>query len=73
MDGYLQAVRVAGSKAALARALGVRVESLYSWERSGRVPAERVIQLYRLTGVTPHALRPDLYPDPCDGVSRGPA
>ena len=49
---------------ALARALGVRVESLYSWERSGRVPAERVLELYRLTGVSPHELRPDLYPDP---------
>ena len=64
MDGYLRAVGAAGSKMALARALGVRVESLYSWERSGRVPAERVLELYRLTGVSPHELRPDLYPDP---------
>lgn len=64
MDGYEQAVRVAGGKTALARGLGIQPESLYSWERVGAVPAERVLEIWRLTGVSPYRLRPDLYPDP---------
>lgn len=33
------------------------------WER-GRVPAERVLDVERVTGVPRHELRPDLYPAP---------
>ena len=64
MDGYEDAVQAAGGKTALARGLGIKPESLYSWERVGTVPAERVLAIWRLTGVSPHRLRPDLYPDP---------
>ncbi|MEX2451257.1 MAG: Cro/CI family transcriptional regulator [Rhodospirillales bacterium] len=43
----------------LADGLGITRQALYQWTR---VPAERVIDIERLTGVSRHELRPDLYP-----------
>ena len=43
----------------LADGLGVTRQALYQWSR---VPAERVIEIERLTGVARHDLRPDLHP-----------
>lgn len=48
-----------GGLAKLAALLGVRHQSFYSWKR---VPAERVLDIERITGVSRHELRPDLYP-----------
>ena len=48
-----------GSVTELARALGVRHPALYQWTR---VPAERVADVERITGIPRHELRPDLYP-----------
>lgn len=42
----------------LARALGIKHQSFYSWDK---VPAERVLDVERLSGVSRHNLRPDLY------------
>ena len=55
-----------GTQTAQARALGLSQAHVWNWLRAGRVPAERVLAIYRATGgeVTPHALRPDIYPDP---------
>ncbi|XJD48054.1 hypothetical protein V1580_15460 [Enterobacter bugandensis] len=36
----------------------------------GVVPADRVLAIYALTGVTPHELRSDLYPNPTDGLPK---
>ena len=47
----------------LARTLGVNKSTITRWA-SGRVPAERVLDVERITGVPRHALRPDLYPPP---------
>jgi DNA-binding transcriptional regulator YdaS (Cro superfamily) len=54
----------AGSQAELARRLGIKPTSIIDWRRAGRVPAERVLAVSRLTGLSPHLLRPDIYPDP---------
>jgi DNA-binding transcriptional regulator YdaS (Cro superfamily) len=43
----------------LARALGVTHQSFYSWKK---VPAERVLDLERVTGIHRSEIRPDLYP-----------
>jgi len=43
----------------LARALGVKHQSFYSWKK---VPAERVLDLERVTGIHRSEIRPDLYP-----------
>ena len=58
------AVERAGSPTALARAAGVQPPSIASWRRAGQIPAERVLAVYRLTGLSPNLLRPDIYPDP---------
>jgi hypothetical protein len=39
--------------------LGVTKQATFKWTR---VPAERVLKVARITGLSPHFLRPDLYP-----------
>lgn len=53
-----------GGMAALAKLLDVSPRAAFKWRIKG-VPAERVLQIYQACGgaVTPHDLRPDLYPD----------
>lgn len=53
-----EAVTRAGSVAKLAAMLGVSRQLIYKWKR---VPAERVREIERLTGVPRETLRPDLY------------
>lgn len=48
---------------AVARRLGVAHTTVLRWA-AGRVPAERVRALSDVTGLPPHALRPDLFPTP---------
>jgi DNA-binding transcriptional regulator YdaS (Cro superfamily) len=67
MTGIENAIRQSGSASALGLAVGVTKMAVSLWRRNG-VPAERVIQVYKVTGVTPHELRPDLYPNPTDGL-----
>ena len=57
---------------AAAGVCGISVQAVYKWERSGRVPPEHVISLCRETDwqITPHELRPDIYPHPLDGMPK---
>ncbi len=57
-----RAVDAAGGQSALARALGVTPQAVQRWCATGVVPPIRVIDVERLTGISRHALRPDLYP-----------
>ena len=68
MNAMTEAIALIGLKK-LAEGLGVSHQAVRKFE-SSRVPAERVIQVARLTGwtVTPHQLRPDLYPLPSDAL-----
>lgn len=43
----------------LATALGVSYQAVHKWKR---VPAERVLDVERLRGISRSTLRPDLYP-----------
>ena len=45
----------------LAEQLGLKASAICKWE-AGRVPAERVIDVERVTGIPRHELRPDVYP-----------
>lgn len=69
MTGIENAIQVSGSASALGMAIGVSKMAVSLWKKNG-VPSTRVIQIYRATGVTPHALRPDLYPNPTDGLPK---
>lgn len=52
-------MKAAGSVSALARALGITHSAVSQWRK---VPAERVIDVERATGIPREKLRPDLYP-----------
>lgn len=63
VDGLEAAIELAGGQAALAELLGVRQSHVSNWKnRNRRVPAERVLEIERVTGVSRQRLRPDLYP-----------
>ncbi|MGL9720122.1 transcriptional regulator [Symbiopectobacterium sp.] len=67
------AVRAAGSISSVARAFDFKsVQSVANWIINNQVPADRVLPLCLLGGweVTPHELRPDLYPNPTDGLPK---
>lgn len=70
MTGLDRAILAAGGKRRLAVALNIKPSSLSRWihRYQGRVPPARLIQIYQLTGVTPHELRPDLHPTPTSGI-----
>ncbi|ECW2171709.1 helix-turn-helix domain-containing protein, partial [Salmonella enterica] len=40
------------------------------WKKryGGVVPKGRVFPIFHVTGITPHELRPDMYPNPTDGL-----
>ena len=57
--GVAKAIKAAGGVNALARLLKVKSSSICSWRR---VPPMRVLPVEKLTGISRHDLRPDLYP-----------
>lgn len=68
MNAMTQAISLVGLSP-LAKALGVSHQAVSKWQRDP-VPAERVIPVARATDwrVTPHQLRPDLYPNETDAL-----
>jgi DNA-binding transcriptional regulator YdaS (Cro superfamily) len=58
-----RAIQVAGGQSALAAALGVRQSHIWHWLHKSQhgVPAERVADVERVTGIARQELRPDLY------------
>ncbi|QRS18167.1 transcriptional regulator [Klebsiella oxytoca] len=71
MNALERAIYIAGDATKLAEKLEVSSMTISHWKHrhGGTVPQSRVFQIFRATGVTPHELRPDLYPNPCDGLS----
>lgn len=65
MAPMIEIVREAASRTggvvALARELGIKHTALYSWRR---VPDKRVLQIERLTGISRHDMRPDIFGPP---------
>lgn len=65
-----KAVLCVGSLSAVSRQFEFKsVQSVANWIINNQVPADRVIQLCAMGNwsVTPHELRPDIYPNPTDG------
>lgn len=53
-----KAIDGAGGTASLARALNITTQAISQWTR---VPADRVIQVEKLSGVSRYKLRPDVF------------
>lgn len=71
-----KAVMAVGSQTAVTREFDFKsVQSVANWIINNQVPADRVIQLCSLGEwvVTPHELRPDIYPNPTDGLPKSSA
>ncbi|MFV8759491.1 transcriptional regulator [Yersinia enterocolitica] len=49
---------------------GISSQAVGKWLLKGGIPSERVLSLCELLdwAVTPHGLRPDIYPNPTDGL-----
>ncbi len=59
-DTALQrAINLAGGPGELGRILGISSQAISQWTR---VPAERVLEVEKASGVNRHLLRPDIYP-----------
>lgn len=56
------AVARAGGQTKLARAIGKTQGHISQWLRREYVPAEEVLKIEAVTGVSRHSLRPDIYP-----------
>lgn len=50
----------------LAKALGITHGAVSQWRR---IPAERALEIERITGIPRSELRPDLYPEPKEKVA----
>jgi DNA-binding transcriptional regulator YdaS (Cro superfamily) len=59
--GLQIAIKAAGSMRGLARLLEIAPQSIVRWKNG--IPAERVVEVERVTGVPRSVLRPDLYLD----------
>lgn len=57
--GLVEAIRATGGVSALARRLGIAQPTVSLWHR---IPAERVLSVEAVTGLSRAILRPDLYP-----------
>ena len=73
-EALREAVAKAGGQAATARICGVSQPAVWKWLQSGkRLPAEYVLAVEAVTGVSRHLLRPDIYPLslPAEGIDPG--
>lgn len=57
-----KAANAVGGQSALARTLGCTPQAVQRMCATGRIPAERVLQIEKASGIPRHDLRPDLYP-----------
>ncbi len=52
-----------GGQSSAATRIGVKRTTLAMWLNKGRVPATRIRQVCKATGLTPEQIRPDLFSD----------
>ena len=60
-EAIQRALETNGMASELARHFGITRAAVTHW-RTSRIPAERVLEVERITGVSRHDLRPDIYP-----------
>ena len=55
-------IKQGGGCTQVAKKLNLPLQTVHSWTLRNKVPAERVIEIERATGVPRHNIRPDIYP-----------
>jgi len=59
-----KAVAAAGSQSELARQIQVSQQLIWNWlNRDKKIPSEYVLKLERVSGISRHKWRPDIYPN----------
>lgn len=58
-EALVRAVKLSGGQAEFARLIGITAQAVSQWDE---VPPLRVLEVERVSGVSRHELRPDLYP-----------
>jgi DNA-binding transcriptional regulator YdaS (Cro superfamily) len=67
LEALKRAVIATGGQSKFARLCGVSQPAVWKWMQSAkRLPAEHVLLVEAETGVSRHALRPDIYPREID-------
>lgn len=61
-EALQKAIDKIGSQSKLSKVIGESQQNISHWLNKGRVPAEQVLPIERLTGVPRYELRPDIYP-----------
>lgn len=58
-----KAIQLAGGARQVAATIGTKTpQVVHNWIRRGNIPPRYVLDLERLSGISRHDLRPDLYP-----------
>ncbi|CAM8131835.1 helix-turn-helix domain-containing protein [Escherichia coli] len=72
LDSTREKIRQKYTQAEIGRYMGVAQQTVWQWFSFG-VPPKQVIPLCQLMKweVTPHEIRPDIYPNPTDGLPVG--
>lgn len=70
MNKHIAFLKEHSEQVRIAGLLNITYQAVLKWWRVGEVPAERVLAVCaaRDWSVTPHQVRPDLYPHPHDGL-----
>ena len=61
MDHVSVAAAILGSRAELARLMGVTAGAVSKWGKQKKIPINRVIKFEQVTGISRHVLRPDIF------------
>lgn len=56
-----KAIKYSGGVTAVAEALDVTPQRVSNWNRRGSIPPTYVLSVEKLSGVSRHKLRPDIY------------
>ncbi len=56
-----KAIEFCGGQKALGDEVGVSQPTVFYWKRKGKIPAEQVIKIEKITGIGREELRPDLF------------
>lgn len=65
-QGHTRIRATQGLMTRIALQIGISLQAVSKWDR---IPAERVLTVEKITGISRHELRPDLYPREADDDS----